>query len=290
MKLNKKIIIAVSGGPDSMFLLNKYKHKNPIVAFVNYNQRTDSSKDQQIVEEYCEKYHLVLEKLILQKEDYQKGNFQKWARDIRYDFFVEISKKYGINFLLTAHHKDDFLETCLFQTQKQKIVNYWGIKKYSKFKNLNIYRPLIFKLNKKSILKFNIKNNIQFANDYTNEIPKYKRNQIRLELKNKNLLYKEFLITKYRLKNIFLIFKKYSINKQIKIWKNNNYSQETFKFIKKQKQVLYFLINENFDDIKLSNSKLQSIIDFIKSKNRTSVYKLSSVRYLKKIKGKVIFN
>ncbi|UUD36219.1 tRNA lysidine(34) synthetase TilS [Mycoplasmopsis citelli] len=289
MKLNNQIIIAVSGGPDSMFLLQKYKSRNPIVAFVNYNQREDSFKDQEIVQNYCHKYNLILEQLILKKEDYQDGNFQKWAREKRYDFFVSLWKKYHTNILLTAHHKDDFLETCLMQEQKHKIINYWGIKKYSNFKNLRIYRPLVLKIFKSEIIKYNHKNNIKYAKDWTNSTNKYKRNQIRMYLEGKSQLQKNLLITKYRIKNLFLRFKNFKVNKQINYWKSNNYSQETFINLKNQNQVLYFLLHNHFENLNLSKEKINSIIQFINSNNRTSVYKLAKNTFLKKQKGKVLF-
>ncbi|MCU9937407.1 7-cyano-7-deazaguanine synthase [Mycoplasmopsis felis] len=68
MEKNKKYLIAVSGGPDSMFLLDKYKNKNIIVARVNYNQRKDSHIDTNIVKEYCKKNNIPLEIMELKKK------------------------------------------------------------------------------------------------------------------------------------------------------------------------------------------------------------------------------
>ncbi|SYV97970.1 tRNA(Ile)-lysidine synthase, partial [Mycoplasmopsis edwardii] len=76
--MNKKYLIAVSGGPDSMYLLNKYKDKDVVVATVNYNQRHDSGVDFNIVKDFCKLYNIKFEGLNLNKPDYTGGNFQNW--------------------------------------------------------------------------------------------------------------------------------------------------------------------------------------------------------------------
>ena len=96
-----------------MFLAYQYRYdKNVILAYVNYNIRHDTHIDQEIVENFAKKYHLKLEKLILDKNtNHSNSNFENWARQIRYDFFKSLYKKYQCKQLLIAHHKDDFLET-----------------------------------------------------------------------------------------------------------------------------------------------------------------------------------
>ncbi|WP_036431747.1 tRNA lysidine(34) synthetase TilS [Mycoplasmopsis cricetuli] len=289
MKINNNFIIAVSGGPDSMYLLNKYKYKNPVVAFVNYNQRNNSYIDEIIVENFCLKYNLILEKLILKKEDYFKGNFQNWARLIRIDFFKQISEKYHKNIILVAHHKDDFLESCVYQKNRNATVNYWGIKKKNIINNLTFIRPLLFQKFKKDILNFNIKNNVNFAIDYTNEFPKYERNKIRIDLKKYSKSYKNFLILKFLIKNLFLNYKNRKINYFLNRWSRKQYSQDSFNKIKYQKEVLYLFLIKKYPQVKLNSNKINSVISFILSKNRTSKYLLKNGIYLKKIKGKLIF-
>ncbi|TNK96322.1 tRNA lysidine(34) synthetase TilS, partial [Mycoplasmopsis pullorum] len=106
---NQVILLAISGGPDSIFLLNKYiNHNNIVVAHVNYNQRFNSDIDQKIVEEMCKKHNIPYEILSLKKDDYQGGNFQNWAREQRYNFFKQVYDKYQCNVLFVAHHIDDF--------------------------------------------------------------------------------------------------------------------------------------------------------------------------------------
>ncbi|MGL5590508.1 MAG: ATP-binding protein, partial [Metamycoplasmataceae bacterium] len=89
---NNKKLIAVSGGVDSMFLLNELKNENIVVAHVNYNLRDDVEIDFKIVNDFCKKNDLKLETYSINEK--HNGNFQKWAREKRYHFFKEIYDKY----------------------------------------------------------------------------------------------------------------------------------------------------------------------------------------------------
>ncbi|WP_406615565.1 tRNA lysidine(34) synthetase TilS [Mycoplasmopsis hyopharyngis] len=290
------ILLAVSGGPDSMFMLNdqlkKYGNNQIVVAFVNYNQRSDSNIDQKIVEDFCLKYHIQLEKLILSKQDYQKNNFQEWARNKRYDFFYEIYTKYNCQKLLVAQHKDDFLETAIMQEKRKKVVNYYGIKKHSILFKMNVERPYLFKFFKKEIEAKNKKNGINFAIDYTNNSDKYERNAIRHLLEKSSNFYKNCLILKFRIKNKWLAIKAKRIERIYKRWQSYIFSQDFFAKIRSEKDklsLIYKLINEKFDGINLTKNKILSIIDFIISKNRTSTFLLKNNIFLVKKQGKLIF-
>ncbi len=61
-------LLAISGGPDSMFLLNEYKKSNIIVAHVNYNLRKSSTRDQKIVEDFCNKHNIEVRVLNITKK------------------------------------------------------------------------------------------------------------------------------------------------------------------------------------------------------------------------------
>jgi len=98
LKQNEKYVIGVSGGPDSMFLLdNIYNNSeldinNFIVCLVNYQKRKDSDYDEQIVVEYCQKRNIKVHVKKVAAKDYEQyqtnsHNFQAVARGIRYDFF-----------------------------------------------------------------------------------------------------------------------------------------------------------------------------------------------------------
>nr|CAG8433656.1 12618_t:CDS:2 [Entrophospora candida] len=115
-------ILGISGGPDSMFLLNnlrreKYKF---IVSHINYKKRIDSDRDEKIVRDYCQNYSLPLEVYQVENVNYfLKGNFQDKARKIRYNFFQRLAEKYQTRYIVVAHHFDDHLETYLLQKQRK---------------------------------------------------------------------------------------------------------------------------------------------------------------------------
>jgi tRNA(Ile)-lysidine synthase len=182
----KKYLIGVSGGPDSMCLLDMYRKEVKMVCHVNYNKRKTAKRDEEIVKEYCKKYNIKLSVLSVSRKMYAKymkveNNFQSIARKIRYDFFVECAKKQEVNTVLIAHNYDDFIETAYMSMKKESKNLLYGIKKRSKYKTIYISRPLLFK-RKSSLLKYCIDNKINFGIDETNLEDGYERNRVRKEL------------------------------------------------------------------------------------------------------------
>ncbi|QJB71077.1 tRNA lysidine(34) synthetase TilS [Mycoplasma sp. 1654_15] len=284
----KTSLLAVSGGPDSMFLLNQFKNKNIVVAHVNYHLRTDSDIDQQIVENYCQKYGIKLEILSVNKKQEEYHNIQNEAREIRYQFFNKIYQKYNCNQLLIAHQKDDFLETIFLQKMKQKKVNFWGIKKKKFLYNMNIKRPFLYKYFKQEVIDLLNKKQILFATDSSNNKEIYQRNKIRIELKNKSKIWKNSIILKYRIINLLKLIKLIRINYLLYRWKKTQFDIVFFEKIKKKSQFLYFFIHKYYFDINISSKKLKSIEDFLLAKERTGKYLLKNGKYLVKKQYKVI--
>jgi tRNA(Ile)-lysidine synthase len=127
--LNKNIlyILAVSGGSDSMFLLDKMRSENYnlVVAHVNYQKRVDSGWDEKVVRNYCQKYSLSCEVYQVKGSEYNSiSNFQNQARQIRYSFFQKLAQKYQTKYIAVAHHWDDHCETYLLQKQRKSLVEY----------------------------------------------------------------------------------------------------------------------------------------------------------------------
>jgi tRNA(Ile)-lysidine synthetase-like protein len=132
---NKLYILAVSGGPDSMFLLDKMclEGHNLVVAHVNYKKRENSDYDEKLVRNYCQEYSLPCEVYQIKGSEYKSiSNFQDKARKIRYDFFKELAYKHRTKYIVAAHHLDDHLETYLLQKQRNSLVDYWGLPAKSK--------------------------------------------------------------------------------------------------------------------------------------------------------------
>ena len=178
----KKFLLAVSGGADSMVLTSLFKICNLKfeIAHVNYHFRgEDSNLDQKLVENFCSenniKFHL---KDISDKEKLKMKSLQNWAREIRYDFFFKILEEENLDFIVTAHHLNDELETFIINLSRGS-----GIKGLSGIpKNENrILRPLL-KFSKDEIYAFAKENKIDFREDKSNEKDDYLRNKIRNQL------------------------------------------------------------------------------------------------------------
>lgn len=195
MKKNGNYLIAVSGGPDSMALLDMMYKKgmNIFCAHVNYHKRDTAIRDEKIVKKYCQSHNIKLYKLDVKE---YKGNFQDYARVVRYKFFAEIVKKHKLDGLLVAHHLDDFLETYLMQIERGSIPNYYGLNCEVTLQDIKVYRPLL-KYTKSDLEKYCLTNNIEYGIDESNLTNHYKRNRIRHEvidkmsLKEKKALKKE---------------------------------------------------------------------------------------------------
>ena len=124
---NRLYILAVSGGPDSIFLLEKMRYEgyNLVVAHVNYKKRKSSDYDEKLVRNYCQKYSLPCEVYQFQGSEYNFiRNFQDKARQVRYNFFQKLTDKYQTKYIVVAHHLDDHLETYLLQKQRKSLIEY----------------------------------------------------------------------------------------------------------------------------------------------------------------------
>lgn len=205
---NQKIVIAVSGGPDSMCLLDlvlKSKENTTIiVAHVNHKLRKESDDEAKMVEDICKKNNIIYECTSI---DFYKGNTENYAREKRYTFFKKLIKKYNAKYLLTAHHGDDLMETIIMRLIDGKnISELTGFSKITKYDSYIIYRPLI-SITKEEILSYCKNNNITFCTDQSNFKDEYKRNRIRkyiipqFKKENKNV-HKNFLKFSESLKNL----------------------------------------------------------------------------------------
>ena len=181
---NASIVVACSGGPDSMCLLDlvtKLKDElnlNIIVAHVNHKLRSESEEEAKMVENYAKENNITFE--LLEITDYINGNFtEEDARKRRYNFFNEIIKKYQASALLTAHHGDDLIETILMRlTRGSNLSGYIGIKEISQNENYKTLRPLL-SVTKDEIINYLKENNVPYRLDKTNEEIKHTRNRYR---------------------------------------------------------------------------------------------------------------
>ncbi len=183
---NDKVVIACSGGPDSMTLLSlmcnlrKEKEFDIICAHVNHNKRKESEEEALMVEKYCKENGIIFE--VTKFKEYEKGNFEAIARKKRYEFFEKIMRKYHTKKLFTAHHGDDLAETVLMRIARGSTLRgYSGFTKVNNNEWYELYRPLIF-ATKDEIITYADNNKVPYAIDKTNLENEHTRNRFRHQI------------------------------------------------------------------------------------------------------------
>lgn len=187
LKPHDTIILACSGGPDSMCLfdllvkLKAKKELNIIVAHINHNKRKESKEEYQFVKKMCKENEVIFEGTEFQDYD-SKVNFHKNAHQKRKEFYDLLRKKYNANYIMTAHHGDDLIETILMRIARGSDLK--GYKGFQRIKNENGYaivKPLIT-TTKKLIEKYNEENKIKYVIDKSNYSSIYTRNRYRMNV------------------------------------------------------------------------------------------------------------
>lgn len=183
-----KIVVGVSGGPDSitlLYCLNKYKEKlgyEIVVAHINHLIRKDSTEDEQFVENVCKEMKIkcyIKRADIIKMAEIEKRGEEETGRIVRYAFFDEIAQKESANKIAIAHNMNDNAETVLLNLIRGcGLSGLEGIqpKEYNKY-----IRPLI-NCKREEIEAYCEKNKLNPRIDYTNKENIYKRNKIRNEL------------------------------------------------------------------------------------------------------------
>ncbi|PIU57622.1 MAG: tRNA lysidine(34) synthetase TilS [Deltaproteobacteria bacterium CG07_land_8_20_14_0_80_38_7] len=183
-----RIVIAVSGGVDSMVLLHMLSKICPIlnlrvtVAHVNHNLRGSASdKDEKFVRNASAAYKFNYYSSTWKSP--AKKNIQDAARKFRYDFLMKTASKVGANLIATAHHMDDQAETIILQISRGTgLSGLGGIPSCTKInKTISIVRPML-DFSRRDIEKYAKNFRVDYRNDLSNKKTKYKRNKIRHEV------------------------------------------------------------------------------------------------------------
>ena len=114
-------LLACSFGPDSMALFDMLEKAGAhfVCCFINYHKRgQDSIDEENNLRNYCSKHNVPFEMLDARTIK-EEGNFQEWAREVRYMFFTQMYVKYNAKGLFVAHHQDDMIETYIMQKQRK---------------------------------------------------------------------------------------------------------------------------------------------------------------------------
>ena len=181
LQKNNKLLLAVSGGIDSVVLCDLV-HRAGFefgIAHCNFQLREQASvDDENFVAQLAQKYNTLYVSTRFDTEKYANENklsIQVAARNLRYKWFEKMRKLYDFTFIATAHHQNDVLETMIYNlTKGTGIAGLHGILP----KNGHIIRPLLF-ANKTKIEKYAKKHQLKHREDSSNATIKYARNKIR---------------------------------------------------------------------------------------------------------------
>lgn len=208
------------------------------VAFINYHLREESDEEEKKIKafSFLNSKNLYIKEAFYNKE--KDKNIEKWARDVRYNYFEELNKEHKYEAVLIAHNLDDLIETYIIQTKRSNFVSYYGLKSIFYRGNTKYIRPLL-KYRKLDLLTYNIRHFIPYLIDKSNFDNSYLRNDIRnnyvskltkaevnkylKEINEKNKAKKEEsklylkLVNKDNLIKTEDIFKLYELNKDVKI-------------------------------------------------------------------------
>lgn len=177
----KKILLAVSGGIDSMVLVDLFSKLDFEIGIAHCNfqlRGEESNEDENFVKIQSIKYTIKGYFKSFDTKNYseeKKISIQQAARELRYNWFKELLEKEGYDYLLTAHHLDDSLETFLINfTRGTGIEGLTGIPEV----NGNVIRPLLI-FSRDEIENYAKANKIEWREDSSNASDKYFRNKIR---------------------------------------------------------------------------------------------------------------
>ena len=180
----KKLLLATSGGLDSMVMVDLFRKLSFEIAIAHCNfqlRGVESFEDQNFVQHYAEANEIKLFVTQFDTEAFAKDyklSTQVAARELRYNWFHELLETENFDYVLTAHHADDNLETFLIN-----LVRGTGLDGLTGIpaQNENVIRPLLL-FSRQEIEQYAKENNIDWREDSSNASDKYLRNKIRHNL------------------------------------------------------------------------------------------------------------
>ncbi len=176
-----RILLAVSGGIDSMVMANLFIRKGFRIGIAHCNftlRGRESDKDEELVRLYAANHNIPFYSIRFGTEEYaeRKGiSIEMAARELRYEWFEKTRKKFRFKSIAVAHNMNDNIETILINlTRGTGIAGLTGMKPVTN----RIIRPLLF-ATRKVIVDYSTKHKISYREDKSNAETKYIRNKIR---------------------------------------------------------------------------------------------------------------
>jgi len=177
----KQLLLAISGGIDSMVLLELFLNLPYTIAVAHCNfglRGAESDGDESFVKQWCAKNNIRFFTTRFATQEYaetEKCSIQLAARELRYNWFSALLENEGFDYLLTAHHLDDTLETFLINlTRGTGLEGLTGIPA----QNGTVIRPLL-PFGRDKIEAYATANSIAWREDSSNASDKYLRNRLR---------------------------------------------------------------------------------------------------------------
>lgn len=276
---NPHVAVGVSGGPDSMalvFLINEWvKSRNGKLSALIFDHRIrDNSKNESYQVKTILKNISINSVILRPNKKYHLKKNMSQARTKRFDGLINFCKKNKILHLFLGHHYDDNIETYLIR--KINGSNFEGLgsmEEISYFDNIQILRPFL-QIKKKSILKFNKKNNLNFVNDPSNKNLNYTRVKVRNFLQSKKyqelvnydfkVLKKEIPFYKDMIWSSYIKTLSYVSSNELKINRNKLFTLDKLIIEKIILISLKFFSDQNF---KVRSAKIAILINEIHKSN-----------------------
>lgn len=227
-----KYLVAVSGGVDSVVLLDMLVHEGDyelIVAHFDHGIREDSADDARFVEGLAKRYGLPF---VVRREDLGLNTSEEIARKRRYAFLRSVAKKEGA-VIVTAHHQDDLIETIAINLSRGT-----GWRGLAAMGSADIRRPLL-RYTKQQLRAYARSHALEWVEDSTNMTDTYLRNRLRARLyKSLSDEQRDKLVGLWRRQTIL----RQQIDDEVGVWVNETGEYERYPLIMIEKSVAMELL------------------------------------------------
>lgn len=259
---HKRILVAVSGGPDSVALLhvlNKWRYERQLTIYaitINHQLREGAQEDVEYVRQLCRQWDISFLSEIIDVSAYQKRyglSTQVAARQLRYDAFSRIVEEKNIDYLMLGHHGDDQVETLVMSLMRTTTLQgLTGIPFRRPFQQGNIIRPLLA-VTREEIEHYCKQYDLTPRFDPSNEDTSYTRNYVR-----------QLIVPKMKEKNNNLTTTAQQLSETL---------LEDEAYLQREAQAIYHKIVKRRADVKKATVKIAEISEYARPLQRR-IYRL----------------